>query len=422
MKINLLPSQSWLRLGLLLILLLSGSRSGWAQSGLYGFEWIVPGQQYVKIKVARDGIYRLDNQYLAKTGLPAADLGRLQLWRRGREVAVYLGGNTAALDATTYLEFYGQRNDGALDAEYYKNPAEQPHQLYSFDTDTAAYFLTYGAEPGRRMVESAQATGNLNPYRLVSSLKLHTEAYKEVGGTVFQPWLEGGEGFMGTEYSGYSPPDALDSLLRDILPSPVPRLEAVLTSGSTSNHLIQLFTYPIDGSERNVGRFSFAGHQPGRYRVALQKTDFSANGSINLRFGIVATPDVPKDNFRITYYRLTVAQPNRWYNDRRYLWFQNDSTLNQPDQGAAFEVEGTPATVVGYDIQDPWNVQRVTSTAGAGSARRFVFPSAIGQQTRRLLLANAARFDVPGQPQPFRFRTIDPAKTGILSSSHTPSC
>ena len=419
MKINLLPTRVWLSITLVLSLLLGSSRPGRAQSGPYGFEWIVPGQQYVKIKVWRDGVYHLDQQYLVKTGLPTADPQRLQLWRRGREVAVYLGGNTSTLDATTYLEFYGQRNDGALDAEYYKNPAEQPHQLYSFDTDTAAYFLTYGAQPGRRMVEAAPTTGNLNPYRLVSSLKLHTERYKEVSGTVFQSWLEGGEGFMGTEYSGGSAYERLDSVLRDMLPTPVPRIEGVLSSGSMFGHHIRILIYSPTDAERDAGTVMFTGHEPGRFRVPLQTSDFTTSGNVGVRFGVVATADVPKDNFRVTYYRVIAAQPNRWYSNRRYLWFQNDSTLNQPDQGAAFEVEDAPATVVGYDVQDPWNVQRIVGTVGTGTTRRFVFPTAAGQQTRRLLLADLARPDAPGlPPRPVKFRTMDPAKPNYIIITH----
>ena len=163
MKLFYLFNRVWL----VLALLLGGSQLILAQSGPYGNEWIVPGQKYVKIKIWRDGIYRLNNAYLTQTGLSIAGPGRLQLWRRGREVAVYIGGSAATLDATTYLEFFGQRNDGVLDADYYKNPQEQPHQLYSLSTDTAAYFLTYGAQAGRRMAEPAGVAGTRHPHRLV---------------------------------------------------------------------------------------------------------------------------------------------------------------------------------------------------------------------------------------------------------------
>jgi hypothetical protein len=369
----------------------------------------------VKIKIWREGIYRLNQQYLTNTGLSIADPSRLQLWRRGREVAVYLGGNTATLDATTYLEFFGQRNDGQLDAEYYKNPEEQPHQLYSLDTDTAAYFLTYGTQAGRRMAESNATAGTLHPYRLVSSLKLHTEGFGEVLDDVQVPWLQGGEGFLGLPYSGYSPVEPLDSLFRSILPTPAPRLEAVIASGKENPHQIRVIVAPPTGPERELGIFSFSGLTPGRFRAALQKSEFTAQGNITIRFGI-PPGSVPKDLFRVAYYRIIVAQANDWYANRRSLRFQNDSTLAGP---AAFELENIPATVVGYDIQDPWNVQRIAGSAVQGGTRRYVFPSATGQQTRQLLLTDLAIPRVPTLPaRPVTFRTINPSTPDFVIITH----
>ncbi|WP_375417813.1 C25 family cysteine peptidase [uncultured Hymenobacter sp.] len=407
----------WFGLSLLVaVLLLAASQPGRAQSGPYGNEWIVPGQQYVKIKIWRDGIYRLDNQYLSRTGLAIANPARLQLWRRGREVAVFVGGSATGFDASTFLEFFGQRNDGRLDAEYYKDPAEQPHQLYSLDTDTAAYFLTYGAQPGRRMAEPLPAAGPLHPYRLVSSLKLKTNFYREVAGNTHLPWLQGAEGFMGEDYSGYSPAEPLDSLLRAILASPAPRLEAVIVSPNLGPHLIRAIVEPPGAPERELGRFPFSGLNPGRFRATLQKSEFTARGDVAIRFGILTTPDVPRDLFRVTYYRITAAQANRWYPDRHRLHFHNDSTLAGP---ATFELDSIPATVVGYDVHDPWNVQRVAGTAGEGRRRRYVFPDATGQQTRQLLLADAAYPLAPGQPaRPVTFRRLDPARSNYIIITH----
>ena len=88
-----------------------------AQSGPYGNEWIVAGQQYYKFKLVRDGLYKINAQFLAQAGISGVVPNELQVWRRGRQIATYLGGNRNTLDATTFLEFYGQRNDGLLDKE-----------------------------------------------------------------------------------------------------------------------------------------------------------------------------------------------------------------------------------------------------------------------------------------------------------------
>ena len=154
-------------------LLLAGSGTSQAQSGPVGNEWIVPGQRYFKIKITQDGIYRLNYNYLTAAGITGVAPSQLQVWRRGREVAVYGGGNQSQLDATTFLEFYGQRNDGRLDGELYKNPRDQPHPYYSFYTDTAAYFLTWSpGRGGRRMQQPVAAGGAVHPHRLYNQLNL----------------------------------------------------------------------------------------------------------------------------------------------------------------------------------------------------------------------------------------------------------
>ena len=69
-----------------------------AQSGPVGNEWIVPGQQYYKIKIVKDGLYKLDYQYLTRAGISGVVPNELQIWRRGRQLATYVGGNRNVLD------------------------------------------------------------------------------------------------------------------------------------------------------------------------------------------------------------------------------------------------------------------------------------------------------------------------------------
>lgn len=403
------------------LLLLAGAiQPAAAQSGPYGNEWIVPGQQYYKIKVAKIGIYRLDYQYLTQAGLGAVNPSLLQLWRRGRQVAVYQGGNPTVLDATSYLEFYGQRNDGALDADYYKNPAtDQPHQLYSQATDTAAYFLTYGvgagAVPGRRMAQPVAAGGTPHAYRLFNNLKI--EAKHAVGvntqSFVFLPWLEKGEGYY-TASSGGGLINTMDSVFRAILPNPAPRLELLVLGGNaTVAHSPAVLVNTIPSALRSVGNVpTIVNFNYTKARFPLLRSDISAAG----RFGI--TLYGAGDQYRLGYVSVVAPQANRWFSNRRWLLFQNDSLLGGP---ATYELDSIPATVRGYDVQDPWNVQRVDPTAATTlgpMARRFVFPSATAQQTRWLFLADAARALVPAPARRVQFRSINPAAPNYIIITH----
>jgi len=431
-KIYGFTGKGWGLLLLLLTTLLGGGRAQ-AQSGPYGNEWVVPSQQYYKVRVTRDGLYRLDYQYLTQAGLSGIDPSRLQLWRRGREVAAYQGGTRNVFDANTYLEFFGQRNDGQLDGDLYKTAAEQPHQLYSFYTDTAAYFLTYpgaAAPAARRMAELAAAGGTPQPWRLTTVTRLETVQVGETPhGDTYLPWVESGEGYFSILLGGavrtphYTP---ADSLLRAVVPAgsgPAPRVEVCVVGGRNAPHNIEVLVLDSTTATvtyRSLGRLIFSnyGFKVGRY--ALRRSEIGADGKFTIRLSGSAGGGTNStgDYFRRAYVRVVAPQANRWLGPRRSLFFANDSLLGGP---ATFEVDSIPASVVGYDVQDPWNVQRVAPAAAqtlGPLGRRFVFPGATAASTHRLLLADAQRPLVPLAARRVRFRAINAAAVNFAIVSH----
>ena len=115
------------------------------QDTLYGNEWIHFDQNYFKIMVAEDGIYRLTSQVMTDAGLPLSQApgSQLQLFHNGEEVPLYVTTN-GTFGPTDYLEFFGQKNTSELDRYLFKNPDEEMmNPRYSLFTDTSAYFLTW---------------------------------------------------------------------------------------------------------------------------------------------------------------------------------------------------------------------------------------------------------------------------------------
>ena len=407
---------------LLLALLLGGSLASRAQSGPYGNEWIVPGQPYYKLKVWRSGLYRLDYAYLSQlAGAGAVAPTRLQLWRRGREVAVYQGGNATALDASTFIEFYGQRNDGALDQDYYKSRLDQANPNYSFFTDTAAYFVTWGSRAGKRMAQPTAAGGTPHAWRLQTTLRQHTESYSDAPIVTYLPWLEAGEGFFGGSNYTNESSSKNDSLLRAVATTAttLPRLEVVVAgvTNPTLGHHVEVRVQPPGGTRRVLGQLTFPDYSFRRARYPLQFGDIDANGQVDINSVAYSQPTVPIFSYwHYAYTRLTVPQQVVWFADRRNVFFQNDSLLAGV---ATYEVPGVPATVAGFDVHDPWNVQRIApGAATAAGAARFVFPSATAAQTRNLLLADESRPLVPAPAQRVNFRTISPAAPNFVIVTH----
>ncbi|MCB2377363.1 C25 family cysteine peptidase [Hymenobacter sp. BT635] len=413
---------------------LLGSGSAQAQSGPYGNEWIVTGQPYYKIQVAQDGIYRLDYAYLTQAGLSGVNPQRLQLWRRGQQVAIYVGGTSpTVMDASTYVEFYGQRNDGALDKGMYKNAADQAQRHYSLYTDTAAYFLTYSNSAlGRRMAEPVvNPVGGQQPYWMQPQLAVQTERYNDVAleDYVYQPWAEAGEGFLSRHFGkGFDNFGGVvsagefyvDSVRSRATTGPLPLLEVMVVGASAVPHTVNLYVMPQGSTQWRVFRtFVLQGFEQRKIVERLQRTDVRADGQVKVLLEVVtaATPGTANNFVSLAYLKVTFPQTPRWLANRRSFSFSNDSTLGSAP--AYYTLDSIPATVRGFDITDPYNLQRITGVAGAGRKRTYVFPNALpGARTRNLLLADVALPLVPLPAQRVQFRTITPSAHNFLIVSH----
>lgn len=111
----------------------------------FGFEWIKPYQPYYKFTITQKGVYQIDSLQLAQNGIAIQNIkpARLQLFKNGIEQPIFIPNETDGIfNATDYIEFYAEPNNGMLDTELYKSASEQPHTYNSLFTDTAVYFLT----------------------------------------------------------------------------------------------------------------------------------------------------------------------------------------------------------------------------------------------------------------------------------------
>lgn len=161
------------RIQLLAALILAGSwlcsTGATAQILSGGFEWIVPGQPYIKIVTNADGIYRLPaSTIINQSGLfQNTPVANLHLMYKGQEVPIYVStaGDPTRLDNADFIEFFGERNDGWQDSLLYRDAvtglgaaAQQTNRRRSLFTDEAAYFLTFDNSPGLRYTNLATAT------------------------------------------------------------------------------------------------------------------------------------------------------------------------------------------------------------------------------------------------------------------------
>jgi len=153
-------------------------------SQTYGNEWIsfingqpYSSQQYFRIGVWKDGVYRLTYNDLQNSSVPVNawfSPDRYQLFHRGKEqfIRVLDNDQNGIFNNGDFIEFVGNKNDGAFDAQVYDTITSHPNPYQSLFNDTAAYYLTYNlnSTANRRMkIENDQ---NFSAYPTASLLRV----------------------------------------------------------------------------------------------------------------------------------------------------------------------------------------------------------------------------------------------------------
>jgi hypothetical protein len=136
-----------------------------AQTFPFNNEWIDYSKTYYKFKVGKTGLYRIPQASLAAIGIGGTPAEHFQLWRNGREVPLFTSVTSGPLAGSDFIEFWGEMNDGRPDSTLYRDTSYILHDKRSFQTDTAAFFLTVNPSGGNlRMVNTGNnVAGNILP-------------------------------------------------------------------------------------------------------------------------------------------------------------------------------------------------------------------------------------------------------------------
>ena len=131
---------------------------------LYGNEWINYDQNYYRILIAKDGVYRITYETLVDQGIPASTIEghQFQLFHNGEEVPLYRS-EQSLQSAGDYLEFCGKQNRSEMDQFLFKNPDDLLNPFYSMYTDSSAYFLTWSTTEGMSFMPTNNELLNLPP-------------------------------------------------------------------------------------------------------------------------------------------------------------------------------------------------------------------------------------------------------------------
>jgi len=184
-----------------LFLFISSTFSTFAQ---FNNEWIDFSKQYLKVGVSQTGIYRVSYNDLIANGAPAGTTERstIKFFHKGKEIAVK--DNFSGNVASSYFEFYGQKNDGFLDAQLYGNDSIRANTKYSLFTDSTFYFINWGGVVGKRIDSYSPNSGSKRINSVIKdSLRVYNDGYN-IGSTYYyRTYLstyDAHEGWMGTNW------------------------------------------------------------------------------------------------------------------------------------------------------------------------------------------------------------------------------
>ncbi|MDP4266210.1 MAG: C25 family cysteine peptidase [Bacteroidota bacterium] len=113
-----------------------------------GNEWINYNQQYFKITISKEGVYRIYYNTLNGPGLQLNNIDprSIQIFTNGHEIPIYISGeNDGVFNKNDYIEFYAKNDNGWFDSLIYTNPKYQANTNLNLYNNTSTYFITYNS-------------------------------------------------------------------------------------------------------------------------------------------------------------------------------------------------------------------------------------------------------------------------------------
>ena len=340
----------------------------------YTNEWIAYDQPYVKLKVSQKGVYKVPFSALP-AGFPVSQPEKLQLWHRGRQVAILSVANNEIL-------FYGVPNDGAIDSLLYRPMSSRLNPYTSLYSDESSYFLTVGKVNGARaeMVGTASGSGAATESHLQTDVKAFANEYSlstlsAIRASFFNSFFENGASKTGvTVLPGKSV--TYNFQLTKRVAGMKPQVKMMVHGRSNNSRSIEVYAGKTEGTVRKVGAIPNANFVASLYSFELAETDLNTDGSGVLLLKSVASDT--RDRFSLAYYTITYNQSNS-IGTEKSLEFNFPKTS---DASTHVKIAGTSATSKVYDISNP-DVPRILPGTGAD----FTMPR-IKDQALKVLLTN----------------------------------
>lgn len=348
----------------------------------YGNEWINYSQKYYKIKIGKNGVYRIDSVTLAAAGIAigSIDIRKIQLFNKGKEVPLYIESNDPILNKNEFIEFYASKNDGALDSLLYVHTPHLPNPYYSLVSDTAVYFLTWNQSVNNyRMEVEADTSFSLYPvapYYVQSEVSEYHHNYYNgetdvVGGTdsrYLKSESYGGEVFnLGGQTTMAAsttnrylngPPATITTMVIG-----ASKDESLINNSQSDHHLNIQFNGNV------IIDTTFMGYETNFIKKTVP-VSLLTEGSTNVLYKSIADPGFASNRTFVTYLRIDYPHTFDFADFKGRAWMQIPDAAGLKTQLSIHNFNSTGAVWL-YDLV---NSKRIV-TVKSGNSYRALLPN-----------------------------------------------
>jgi hypothetical protein len=323
------------------------SNSSYCQTG---DEWIVDGQEYYKIPIGEEGIYKIEFSNLSALGiaLDKIDPRNFQLFRNGEEQHVYVRGEQdGSFDQGDMIEFYGQKNDGTLESALYKSASDQPHKDYSIFTDTSSYYLTWSTSPSSKRFaayyDNNYSGKTSNIYFMHSITQVFTSSYfagipiNNDGAQLYSEYT-GGEGFHQWVWSSQSQFNVTLPAIHTSGPNASVEAIAYSSNHNTSNIVNNYnheFGLSVNSRGNIIARKKTLGYERVDISVAIAASDLKPSTDVFMGEITFSGSGFNVSRLRITYPRLFDLEKSSELHVNSYFTYSFFDFANYSDTKSA---------------------------------------------------------------------------------------
>jgi hypothetical protein len=357
----------------------------------YPNSWINYNQSYYKIKIAQDGIYRLDASTMQNAGIPISTIegSKYRMYFRGQEVPIFVS-TSGFITSSDYIEFWAYKNDGTLDAQVYNNPLHQANDKLSIFNDTSAYFLTWSNQAtSMHYVNTPNNLTNLppkEPYCWFTSTNIYGGARDQIAIIRGQPEIQGqqiwdsdfsmAEGYIDVTFN-------YNTITRNVYtpfpytPGPAARLKTQWCGKFPTQHFMQVKIGGVQFTQRN-----YFGFNVQRLDTLFPTNNLLTAPQTAVQFSSAQNPTTTTDFNGLSY--LQITYPRQFNFDNQSQVFFELSASGVKKYLAIVNFNSLNTTPVLYDITNKLRMQGVVS----GDTLKFALPPS-AMERQLILVANS---------------------------------